>query len=277
MGLHHAAFQNDGLSVAGIPEVRLPVASPADGSNQAVISGLQIEKRQRVRIGRISAERFHMGASARAECLFERFKIRRRVIAAASMAEYTRPRRSWDRPVQRQDVFQNRRVSGTVVTKPNDPVHSIWEIRIRADIRHHRKVRCRICVDGSVNLASRAGDNCAEDLPSCQQLRRWLAVILKRKRNMVLLPKLSGCAVRGDCACLSEHRSRTTGHEHDHRNKWHRETKLQLRNVGPKGGTIDSFVLHCIQDGFRSCGKQKIQLNSSNSRRDRCCRGFWSG
>ena len=123
------------------------------------------------------------------KCLFERFKIGRSVVAAASMAEHTRRRRSRDRPIQRQDVFQDGRVSGTVVAKPNDPVHSIGEIRIEANIRHHRKVGRRICVDGSVNLASWIGDNCAGDLPSSEQLRRWLAVILKRKRNMVLAAK----------------------------------------------------------------------------------------
>ena len=60
---------------------------------------------------------------------------------------------SRDGSVQRQDVFQNGRIGGTVIAEANHPVHSIGEIRIHANIGHHGQMSCRIGVGGSVNLA----------------------------------------------------------------------------------------------------------------------------
>ena len=138
MGHRHTAFQRDGLAIACKLEVGFPVASPADGSNQAMIACLQIEKRQRGGIRRISVERLHMGASARTERFFERFEVVGSGIAAASMAEHDcrhrKPR--WIRPTARCFPEWAYRRNRRCESESPSPQH-----RGNQDTREHRPSR----------------------------------------------------------------------------------------------------------------------------------------
>ena len=153
MCLLHAARHEDGLSIGCIMKICLPVAGPADGSNQSVVASLQIKKRQRICVGRVPIERFEMSVFSRAEIFLQRFKISRRRIASTSMAEHTIASCSWNGPIQRQDVFNDGRIGCTIVAKPNDPIHDTGEIRIDANIAHHFQVGNGIRIGGSMNLA----------------------------------------------------------------------------------------------------------------------------
>ena len=71
MGVLHAGGVGEGLAVGGGGEAALPIAGPADGGDEAVGAGIEVEEGEGVAGGGVAGLRGEVDGGAFADAVFE--------------------------------------------------------------------------------------------------------------------------------------------------------------------------------------------------------------